>query len=183
MPVCAPYVTIINYKYKSKLVPGTLKKGKAVKTVMSVFLSQKELSEVEKKLMRTMGETELVNVMIGNVKIGAAGKKYVEIWLFNKCRVIKGEGEREEGKGSKEERDEKSGEKEVILKEEEFVSKELNLNLMIVCIICVVYKFLEKNSISNSSKNKKIIHFKISKVWFHWSKGVIILVFPFYYET
>jgi len=73
VPICAPYMTLINYKYKSKLVPGTLKKGKAVKTVMSVFQSQKELSEVEKKLMRTMGEAELVNAMIGNVKIGVAG--------------------------------------------------------------------------------------------------------------
>jgi len=73
VPVCAPYVTLQNYKFKSKLLPGTLKKGKAVKSVMSVFLSQKELPEVERKLMKTMGETELVNAMIGNVKIGAAG--------------------------------------------------------------------------------------------------------------
>jgi hypothetical protein len=67
-------MTLNNYKYKSKLVPGTLKKGKAVKTVMSVFLSQKDMSEVEKKLMKNLGETELVNAMIGNVKIGAAGR-------------------------------------------------------------------------------------------------------------
>jgi len=73
VPVCAPYVTLQNYKFKSKLLPGTLKKGKAVKSVMSVFLSQKELPEVERKLMKNMGETELVNAMIGNVKIGAAG--------------------------------------------------------------------------------------------------------------
>jgi len=73
VPVCGPYATLSNYKYKSKLVPGTLKKGKAVKTVMSVFLSPKDLPENEKKLMKSMGDTELVNAMIGNVKVGAAG--------------------------------------------------------------------------------------------------------------
>ena len=32
-PVCAPYLTLKKYKYKVKLIPGTLKRGKIVKLV------------------------------------------------------------------------------------------------------------------------------------------------------
>jgi len=73
VPVCAPYITINNYKYKVKLVPGGMKKGKAVKTVMSLFLGNKEIPEAEKALLKSMSDAELVSAMIGNVKIGAAG--------------------------------------------------------------------------------------------------------------
>ena len=97
VPVCAPYSTLNNYKYRCKLVPGTLKKGKAVKTVMSVFLSQKDLPEFEKKLMKSMNEPELVNAMIGNVKIGAAGMNHLNplMYLIN-YRFTKGKGEGKE---------------------------------------------------------------------------------------
>ena len=51
---------------------------------MSVFLSQKEVPEVERKLMKNMGEPELVAAMIGNVKIGAAGMEiFVSIILIS----------------------------------------------------------------------------------------------------
>jgi len=73
VPVCAPYITMMNYKYKVKLVPGGMKRGKAVKMTMSLFHSQKDIPELEKKLMRSTNDTELVAAMIGSVKIGAAG--------------------------------------------------------------------------------------------------------------
>ncbi|KAG0288621.1 hypothetical protein BGZ96_007604 [Linnemannia gamsii] len=38
VPVCAPYGALQKYKYKVKLIPGTMKKGKAVKTAVNHFL-------------------------------------------------------------------------------------------------------------------------------------------------
>ncbi|KAI1321220.1 hypothetical protein EDD11_007786 [Mortierella claussenii] len=39
VPVCAPYGALQKYKYKVKLIPGTMKKGKAVKTAINHFLT------------------------------------------------------------------------------------------------------------------------------------------------
>ncbi|KAG0045096.1 hypothetical protein BGZ83_009655 [Gryganskiella cystojenkinii] len=38
VPVCAPYGALLKFKYKVKLIPGTMKKGKAVKTAINHFL-------------------------------------------------------------------------------------------------------------------------------------------------
>ncbi|GJJ79047.1 hypothetical protein EMPS_11406 [Entomortierella parvispora] len=38
VPVCAPYGALQKFKYKVKLIPGTMKKGKAVKTAINHFL-------------------------------------------------------------------------------------------------------------------------------------------------
>ena len=64
---------MMNHKYKVKLVPGSLKRGKAIKTVISLFNGQKDCTEMEKKFIKAMTESELASTMIGNVKIGAAG--------------------------------------------------------------------------------------------------------------
>ncbi|KAF9954278.1 hypothetical protein BGZ72_004711 [Mortierella alpina] len=39
VPVCAPYGALQKYKYKVKLTPGTMKKGKSVKTAVNLFLT------------------------------------------------------------------------------------------------------------------------------------------------
>ncbi|KAJ3054664.1 hypothetical protein HK097_001144, partial [Rhizophlyctis rosea] len=39
VPVCAPWAALQKYKYKVKLVPGSLKKGKAAKSALSAFLA------------------------------------------------------------------------------------------------------------------------------------------------
>merc|ERR550525_164729 len=41
VPVCAPYSTLTNYKYKVKLTPGTGKRGKACKTPWPCSLPRK----------------------------------------------------------------------------------------------------------------------------------------------
>jgi len=38
VPMCAPYSAIQTYKYKVKIQPGTLKRGKAMKLIKSLFL-------------------------------------------------------------------------------------------------------------------------------------------------
>lgn len=39
MAVCAPYATLLKYKYKVKLTPGTMKRGKCLKTIIELFKS------------------------------------------------------------------------------------------------------------------------------------------------
>lgn len=38
IPMCAPYSAISSYKYKVKIQPGTLKRGKAMKLIKGLFL-------------------------------------------------------------------------------------------------------------------------------------------------
>lgn len=40
VPMCAPYSAISSYKFKVKIQPGTLKRGKAMKLIKSLFLAQ-----------------------------------------------------------------------------------------------------------------------------------------------
>lgn len=37
LPMCAPYSAISSYKFKCKLTPGTLKRGKAAKAALNLF--------------------------------------------------------------------------------------------------------------------------------------------------
>uniref|UniRef100_K3WCD0 Ribosome quality control complex subunit 2 n=1 Tax=Globisporangium ultimum (strain ATCC 200006 / CBS 805.95 / DAOM BR144) TaxID=431595 RepID=K3WCD0_GLOUD len=102
MPMCAPYASLQKYKYKVKLLPGAQKKGKAAKQAMEYFFSsnmkfEKDAAKqhaahkaqaengadettpdvdplvVQRELMRCIPENELVNCMVGPVKISAPG--------------------------------------------------------------------------------------------------------------
>jgi hypothetical protein len=43
--MCAPYPTLKDNKFKVKLVPGGLKKGKASRNIINYFLSAGDLDE------------------------------------------------------------------------------------------------------------------------------------------
>lgn len=100
VPVCAPYGALQKYKYKVKLIPGTMKKGKAVKTVVNYFLtmaegqfstdsessrtvnglSGQELQEAEtaleareRELIKMVKDEEAINAMLGKTKVSAPG--------------------------------------------------------------------------------------------------------------
>ncbi|KAG9067934.1 hypothetical protein KI688_011525 [Linnemannia hyalina] len=103
IPVCAPYGALQKFKYKVKLIPGTMKKGKAVKTAINHFLvningnnssssssseraavegglSGAELREAEaaleareKELIKMVKDEESINAMIGKSKVSAPG--------------------------------------------------------------------------------------------------------------
>ncbi|XP_047959508.1 ribosome quality control complex subunit NEMF [Salvia hispanica] len=73
VPVCAPYNALQTYKYRVKLIPGSLKKGKAAKTAMNLFGHMPETSSREKELMKACTDPELVAAIVGNVKVSAAG--------------------------------------------------------------------------------------------------------------
>lgn len=100
VPMCAPYASLQKYKYKVKLLPGAQKKGKAAKQAMEYFFQsivkfEKDVAKqhaarattqdedaatpdvdplvVQRELMKCIPENELVNCMVGPVKISAPG--------------------------------------------------------------------------------------------------------------
>ena len=76
VPVCAPYQTLAQYTYRVKLTPGNMKRGKASKQCVDLFLkdSQKSpLADRTKELIKKAGDSEWVQAICGDVKITAAG--------------------------------------------------------------------------------------------------------------
>ncbi|XP_023345305.1 nuclear export mediator factor NEMF [Eurytemora carolleeae] len=71
VPVCAPYSTLINYKYKVKLTPGTGKRGKACKTALSMFTLDKSASPREKDLFKSVKDQDIARNIPGKVKLSA----------------------------------------------------------------------------------------------------------------
>ncbi|KAJ1902761.1 hypothetical protein LPJ81_003426 [Coemansia sp. IMI 209127] len=94
IPVCAPYSTLSSYKYRVKLVPGAMKKGKACKMALTVSVNAADdrkpkvvhssdpaeaerleleviLTNREKELMKAVPEQELISQMLGKVKVTA----------------------------------------------------------------------------------------------------------------
>ncbi|KAJ2548306.1 hypothetical protein EV175_004878 [Coemansia sp. RSA 1933] len=94
IPVCAPYNTLSMYKYRVKLVPGAMKKGKACKMALTVSTTAADgrkprstysadpeeadrleletiLANREKELMKAVPEQEMIAQMLGKVKVTA----------------------------------------------------------------------------------------------------------------
>ncbi|KAG0799249.1 hypothetical protein G6F22_003417 [Rhizopus arrhizus] len=71
IPVCAPYPAIQKYKYKVKLTPGSLKRGKAVKQAESVFFHLPDATPREKELIKGVPDMESINTMMSKVKVSA----------------------------------------------------------------------------------------------------------------
>ncbi|KAI8086191.1 fibronectin-binding protein A N-terminus-domain-containing protein [Halteromyces radiatus] len=71
IPVCAPYPALQKYKYKVKLTPGTLKRGKAIKQAQSVFLNHQDITAREKELIKGVPDMEAINTMMSKVKVSA----------------------------------------------------------------------------------------------------------------
>eukprot|EP00898_Chlorokybus_atmophyticus_P002379 jgi/Chlat1/3141/Chrsp21S03365 len=78
IPVCAPYDALQRFKYKVKLTPGSQRKGKAAKQALEVFIRSPDVLPREKELMRVVQEPELVQVMVGNVKVSTPGLTKVQ---------------------------------------------------------------------------------------------------------
>lgn len=73
VPVCGPWAALERYKFKVKLTPGTLKKGKAVRQAMELLTRGGDVLPRERHLMRAVPDTDMVAAMVGTVKISAAG--------------------------------------------------------------------------------------------------------------
>ena len=75
LPVCAPYSTLQNYKYKVKFTPGTGKKGKSAKQAISIFTNQKDSTELEKNLIKSILDNDLFKNLPGKLKLVHTGQK------------------------------------------------------------------------------------------------------------
>ncbi|KAJ5605503.1 hypothetical protein N7510_008284 [Penicillium lagena] len=95
IPVCAPWAALGRYKYKVKLQPGTVKKGKAVKEIIGRWVSETTAGKVKKEhaedagvpradaerlraregeLIKGWKDTEVINTMpVGKVRIMTPG--------------------------------------------------------------------------------------------------------------
>ena len=67
VPVVAPYSTVLQYKYKVKLTPGTGKRGKACKTALAMFLADRATAQREKDLLKSVKDQDLARNLPGKV--------------------------------------------------------------------------------------------------------------------
>ncbi|KAI9193299.1 uncharacterized protein BJ171DRAFT_272433 [Polychytrium aggregatum] len=85
IPMCAPWAALQKFKYKVKLLPGSLKKGKAAKAAITCFIAAANeeakgrddavtaaLSR-EKEWIKAIPETELMAQILGKVKVMSTG--------------------------------------------------------------------------------------------------------------
>ena len=79
VPMCAPYSAIKDNKFKIKLVVGSLKKGKAARNILHYFFNNSDLVENEKPFVKSIPEQEMINALLGNVKLAGAGLLKMEM--------------------------------------------------------------------------------------------------------
>ncbi|KAI8930079.1 hypothetical protein BC831DRAFT_508731 [Entophlyctis helioformis] len=80
VPMCAPWGALQKYKYKVKLLPGALKRGKAAKSVTAAFLTVASadagpFGERQKELIRAVPDAEWLATVLGKVKVVAPGSE------------------------------------------------------------------------------------------------------------
>ena len=85
VPVCAPYHTLSQYKYRIKLTPGSLKRGKAAKQCVDLLsnlpknngrqngVDKNDPERKYQEFIKCISHNELVQVICGDVKITAPG--------------------------------------------------------------------------------------------------------------
>lgn len=64
VPVCGPYNALQNYKYKVKLTPGTVKKGKAARQAQELLCRALDVVQREKELMKAVPDMDMINAMV-----------------------------------------------------------------------------------------------------------------------
>ena len=78
VPMCGPYTSLLNFKYKIKLTPGTVKKGKCAKQAIDLFTKLRECSDAEKPLIKALTDPEMVAIMICDVKLSMPGLQAIK---------------------------------------------------------------------------------------------------------
>jgi predicted ribosome quality control (RQC) complex YloA/Tae2 family protein len=76
VPVCAPYQTLSQYAYRVKLTPGNMKRGKASKQCVDMFLkdgSKAPGADRFREMIKIVVDNEWVQAICGDVKISAPG--------------------------------------------------------------------------------------------------------------
>ncbi|RDD37814.1 Nuclear export mediator factor NEMF-like protein [Trichoplax sp. H2] len=75
VPVCAPYGALQNYKFKAKIIPGSTRKGKAIKAAIHLFVNSKDSVQREKDLIKIVKDNDMARYVPNNVKISAPNLK------------------------------------------------------------------------------------------------------------
>ncbi|KAJ5628690.1 hypothetical protein N7490_010918 [Penicillium lividum] len=123
IPVCAPWGALGKHKYKIKLQPGSVKKGKAVKEIIGRWVSETTTGKVKKdhaedvgiprvdaerlrsregELIKGWKDTEVINTMpVGKVRIMTAGSAGAGGGDKGKGKGGGGKGGGKGGKGGK----------------------------------------------------------------------------------
>ncbi|CAG9334530.1 unnamed protein product [Blepharisma stoltei] len=78
IPMCAPHNATGTYKYRIKLMPGSLKKGKAVNMITFTWLNLENITDTEKQLIKSMSETEITTVLLGKCTIATPGAQKLQ---------------------------------------------------------------------------------------------------------
>ena len=75
----APYTTINTNKYKAKVTPGTLKRGRAQKTVRQLFLSQNGKGLVhEANLIKAVADQDMTMTLVNSCRVMAPGLQKIQ---------------------------------------------------------------------------------------------------------
>lgn len=69
IPLAAPYTALSKFKFKVKIQPGLMKKGKAAKTALGMFNSMSNCLESDRKLIRQIPESESINAIFAKCKV------------------------------------------------------------------------------------------------------------------
>lgn len=78
IPMLAPYSTIQTYKYKVKVMPGTMKRGRVQKTIKDLFVKNAKESKLETQLIKSVPDTDMTMVLVNNCKVAAAGLTQIQ---------------------------------------------------------------------------------------------------------
>ena len=87
IPMCGPYSTVKDFKFKVKLIPGSSKTGRAVSTSLNVFKNTEGITPQEKDYITSLNDSECMLQMLGGVKVSTPG-------LANKANNKKGKGKK-----------------------------------------------------------------------------------------
>ena len=75
----APYTTINTFKYKAKVQPGTLKRGRAQKTIRGLFVAQAgKTFPLELQYIKAISEQDMTMTLINSCRVLAPGLQKVQ---------------------------------------------------------------------------------------------------------
>lgn len=75
----APYTTVNTFKYKVKVQPGTLKRGRAQKQIRGLFVAQSgKTFPVELQHIKTISDQDMTMTLINSCRVLAPGLQKVQ---------------------------------------------------------------------------------------------------------
>ena len=78
LPVCGPYPALASYNLRCKIIPGSMKRGKAAKLCSQMFGSSSLENPSVKKLIKLIPVEELSECLVNDVKVTGAGVSKVQ---------------------------------------------------------------------------------------------------------